>query len=85
MTARAVLRAAAAVAARPWLWATAVRQLLVLAEPGWWRRWPLLPRPEPGYLAFRLQTMYGEEADAPRPGDVVSYLRWCRGYRRALR
>jgi hypothetical protein len=69
-----------AVLRRPSLWGVAVRQVLVLAAPGWWRRWPLLPLPAPGYLAFRMQTAYGDPAAAPRPEDVVSYLRWCRAW-----
>jgi hypothetical protein len=79
---RALVGTAAALAARPWLWATALRQGLVLAPPGWWRRRPFLPRPDPAYLAFRLQTMYGDPRHPLRPADVVAYLRWCRRYRR---
>ena len=77
--------AAVAVALRPRLWPVAVRQLLLLAPRGWWRRPPFLPRPDPDYLAFRLQTMYGDPAHVPTAADVVGYLRWCRGMRRALR
>jgi hypothetical protein len=72
------LGAGLAVARRPALWATAVRQLLRLAPSGWWRRWPPLPRPDPAYLRFRLQTAYGGEGGAPAPADVVAYLAWCR-------
>lgn len=75
----------AAVAARPWLWPTAARQVVVLARAGWWRRRPWLPLPDPAYLAFRLETMYGGRAPEPRAGDVVGYLRWCRGQRALLR
>ena len=70
---------------RPDLWPTAVGQLFRLAAPGWWRRRPFLPLPDPDYLAFRLQTMYGDPAHRPEPGDVVVYLDWCRKYRRLLR
>lgn len=76
---------AGAVLVRPWLWATAARQVMVLAPPRWWRRPPYLPLPDPAYLAFRLETMYGQRARPPQPGDVVAYLRWCRMHRRALR
>ena len=85
MSAAPWLKAAGAVVVRPWLWATAARQLSVLAPPRWWRRRPFLPVPDPGYLAFRLETMYGGAAPTPDGGDVVAYLRWCRSYRRALR
>lgn len=81
MTAAALL----AVLARPWLWATAAVQLFRLAAPGWWRRPPFLPKPDAAYLAFRLQTMYGEGEHDPEPRDVVAYLAWCRSHRRLVR
>ena len=68
------------VAVRPRLWGVAVVQCLRLAAPGWWRRWPPLPLPDPGYLRFRLQTAYGDRVDGPPPGDVVAYLEWCRRF-----
>lgn len=80
---RSWLRAAAAVARRPDLWATALRQASRTAAHGWWRRPPFLPLPDRAYLRFRLETHYGE-AGAPRPGDLVTYLEWCRGEQRAL-
>lgn len=79
------LGAVAAVVARPRLWPTAARQVVLLAPPWWWRRRPYLPVPDAAYLAFRLETMYGGHAPKPVARDVVGYLVWCRGYRRALR
>jgi len=74
--------AVAAVARHPSLWVTGVRQALVLAAPGWWRRRPFLPLPAPEYLRFRLQTAYGGDGErAPDPDDLVTYLRWCRDLR----
>jgi hypothetical protein len=67
----------AAVVVRPWLWWTAVRQLLRTATPGWWRRAPFLPRPDPEYARFRLETAYGRDGRLERE-DLVSYLEWCR-------
>ncbi len=78
-------RAAVAVLVRPGLWGTAVRQVFVLAVPGWWRRWPPLPVPDPAYLRFRLVTAYGDPDRAPEPADVVTYLRWCREWRALAR
>jgi hypothetical protein len=72
-----------AVLVRPSLWVTAVRQLFALAPRGWWRHWPPLPRPDPGYLRFRLVTAYGTTERAADPDDVVAWLRWCRSWRRA--
>jgi hypothetical protein len=71
-----------AVAVRPALWPVAVRQALVLARPGWWRRWPPLPVPDPAYLRFRLRTVYGHPSRPPRPADLLAYLDWCRDFRR---
>jgi hypothetical protein len=78
-------RAGAAVVARPSLWPAAARQALRLARPGWWRRQPFLPAPDPAYLAFRLETQYGDPRARPVPADVVAYLCWCRAQDRLLR
>lgn len=72
--------AALAVAVRPGLWVVAVRQGLRMAVPGWWRRWPPVPRPDPAYVRFRLQTVFGDASKAPAPADVVAYLEWCRRF-----
>ena len=80
MTAGWWRHAALAVAARPALWPIAVVQVMRLAAPGWWRRWPPLPEPDPAYLRFRLQTQYGDADRDPVPADVITYLEWCRGY-----
>ena len=76
---------ALAVARHPALWPTGLAQLLRLAPAGWWRRWPPLPRPDPAYLRFRLQTQYGDPDREPEPADVVAYLEWCRSYGRSAR
>jgi hypothetical protein len=72
---------AASVALHPDVWTTAARQVVVLAAPGWWRRFPPLPLPDRAYLRFRLQTAYGDPDRAPDPGDVVAWLRWCKRIR----
>jgi hypothetical protein len=74
--------AARALAPHPSLWGTAVRQALVLAGSGWWRRAPFLPLPDPAYLRFRLVTAYGGAGRAPEPADLVTYLHWCRAWPR---
>ena len=65
---------------RPSLWPTAVGQSLRLARPGWWKRPPFLPLPDPGYVRFRMQTAYGSSG-SPDPGDLVAYLDWCRRFK----
>ena len=76
--------AVTAVVVRPSLWPIALRQVAVLARPGWWRRAPFLPVPPPAYLAFRLETMYGGDGHPPTGHDVVGYLAWCRSQRKRL-
>jgi hypothetical protein len=77
--------AALALASHPTLWPTAVRQIFVLATPGWWREAPHLPLPDPAYLRFRLQTAYGDPVHDPDPADVVTYLHWCRAWPKLAR
>jgi hypothetical protein len=72
------VRCGLAVAARPALWPTAVRQTRRLARRGWWSQAPFLPLPGRAYLAFRLEVQYGDPTARPVPADVVGYLRWCR-------
>ena len=64
---------------RPSLWPTAAGQALRLARPGWWKRPPFLPVPDPDYVRFRMQTAYGS-AGRPDPDDLVAYLNWCREF-----
>ncbi len=85
MSARWLVGAAGAVLVRPSLWFTALRQLFVLARPGWWRRRPFLPVPDEAYLRFRLQTAYGDPTRQPDPADVITYLHWCRTWSRFTR
>lgn len=74
------VRAAFALCVHPELWATAVRQVFVLAVEGWWRRAPYLPVPDRAYLRFRLQTAYGDSDRSPDPQDLITYLHWCRAW-----
>jgi hypothetical protein len=71
----------AAVVPRPALWWVAVRQWRRTVPDGWWQRWPFLPLPPKEYIAFRMVTQYGADEQAPRRGDVVDYLAWCKGRR----
>jgi hypothetical protein len=77
-----LLRTALAVAARPGLWVTAVRQWNRLRPADWWRTAPFLPLPDRKYMEFRLQTQYGSTSLRPEPKDVVGYLQWCRDWDR---
>lgn len=63
---------------RPTLWLAAFRVLLALAPTGWWRRPPFWPRPDPEWLAFRMETAYGRRDAVPSGADLVDYLGWVR-------
>ena len=64
----------AALARRPLLWPTALRQARAMAPSGWWRRRPFLPVPTADYLALRAVTQYGDAGRAPAAVDVIAYL-----------
>lgn len=71
-----------AVAARPGLWATAVRLVFRSAASGWWRHWPSTPAPPLEYVAFRRETMLGGTGPGRlTPTEVVAYLQWCKRMR----
>jgi hypothetical protein len=76
------LRILGVVLARPSLWPTALRQGWRVVPDRWWARAPYLPVPSRPYVAFRLQTQYGDISHRPEPDDVVNYLRWCRDWQR---
>lgn len=76
------LGAALAVAGRPALWGAALGQLRALAPDRWWATFPPLPRPAPAWLAFRMETAYGDQSARPSARDVVAFLEWCRETRR---
>lgn len=63
---------------RPGLWPTALVVARRLAPRRWWRRPTRLPLPDAGYMAFRMETAYGDAAHPPEPTDLVEYLEWCR-------
>ena len=79
------MRTVGAIARRPGLWRTALRQSRRLTPTGWWRTPPFLPVPAKDYVAFRTVTQYGEIGRSPSPEDVVDYLAWCREWDQTLR
>ena len=73
------------VVAHPSLAPEAMRQLLVVAPRGWWRRPPFLPRPAEGWMAFRAETLEGSGGSGPSASEFAEFLRWARAERRARR
>ena len=74
-----------AVAARPRLWGTALRQWRRTTPHGWWRRRPFLPVPTKDYVRFRLVTQYGSVDHPIETVDVLNYLAWCQDQERLRR
>ena len=60
----------------------AVRMAAATAAPGWFRKAPFVPRPEPGYLDWRMLTAYGRPDAIPTEREVEEFLRWRRVLRR---
>ena len=58
---------------------------LGLVPRAWWRRWPPLPLPDRAWIAFRMETAYGDAGAVPGEEDVVAYLSWCMAERSATR
>lgn len=76
---RQLLPLVPALARRPDLWRTALRQAKRLAPERWWATRPFLPLPAADYMGFRTTTMYGGDGStAPEPADVIVWLEWCR-------
>ena len=78
-----MMSAAAAVARRPGLWVTALRQMRRTVAPRWWSRRPFLPVPSGAYLEFRLVTQYGDAHHRWDRDDVVHYLEWCKAWEKS--
>lgn len=60
----------------------AIRLALATAAPGWFRKAPFVPRPEPLYRDWRLLTAYGRPDATPTEREMEEFLRWRRNLRR---
>lgn len=56
-----------------------------LVPQRWWSRAPFLPIPDRRWLAFRLETAYGDHADGPDAAALVEVLTWSSAFRRHVR
>jgi len=70
------LQSILAVLRRPDLWGESVRSLLAVAPRGWWRQRPFVPRPDPGYMSWRLATAHGDPGSIFSPEELIAYLEW---------
>ena len=70
--------AALAVAARPWLWRVALVQCFSLLPRRSSAGIPRFSRGSRGWIAFRMETAYGDPSARPGARDVVQFLEWCR-------
>lgn len=74
-----VATVARTVLVRPGLWWVAVCQAVRLARPRWWSGDRRIPAPSEDLWHLRMLTAYGGDGTSePDPGDIVSYLCWCR-------
>ncbi len=67
----------------PSLACEAIRLAAATAAPGWFRKAPFVPRPEPRYRDWRLLTAYGRTDARPTEREVEEFLRWRRNLRRS--
>lgn len=67
-----------AIARRPTLIPTAVRQARRMIPRRWWASRPYLPVPRADYLEFRQVTLSGSGDGLPKVADVILWLDWCR-------
>jgi hypothetical protein len=67
----------AGLAREPQLVPDAWRVGRALAPAGWWRRPPFLPLPDRAWIAFRLETAYGDPSATAPAEDLLAFLAWC--------
>jgi len=62
-----------------------LRAAWVFRARGWPRRFPFLPPPPRSYLAWRLDTAYGDPDHRPTDDELIRYLAWTEEMRREMR
>tara|TARA_B100000902_G_scaffold211939_1_gene201533 strand:+ start:207 stop:464 length:258 start_codon:yes stop_codon:yes gene_type:complete len=75
-----LIKVAGLLAIRPGLWTTAFRQVVNLAESGWWKRLPFLPIPSLELIEFRSKTQYGSLETEIEAADVLTWLIWSKEF-----
>lgn len=71
--------------ARPGLWRAMAGAAWAFRAKGWYRRPPFLPLPSPDYVAWRMETAYGDPGAAPPAGELAGFLAWSAAMRRRMR
>jgi hypothetical protein len=66
----------ALLARRPWLLPSLLGLAWATRRRHWYRQLPFLPLPPAPYVAWRMETAYGDRAEAPGPGEAARYLAW---------
>ncbi len=60
----------------------AARLVVAVSPPGWFRKAPFLPRPDPEYRRWRVMTAYGQTDAAMSVEEAKEFLEWRRSLRR---
>ncbi len=81
MNPKLLIRVINLLAVRPGLWVTAISQMFRLAESGWWKRSPFLPKPSQAFLEFRSKTQYGTLETEIEAVDVLAWLVWAKEFK----
>jgi hypothetical protein len=70
---------------RPRLIPALLRAAWAFRARDWYRRPPFLPLPPPSYLAWRMETAYGDADHVPPVDDFERYLVWSARMRAQMR
>ncbi len=70
---------------RPGLWPAMVGAAWAFRAKGWHRRPPFLPLPSSDYVAWRMETAYGDPGAAPPTDELAGFLAWSAAMRRRMR
>ena len=71
--------------ARPRLWPALIGAAWAFRAKGWYRRPPFVPLPSPDYVAWRMETAYGDPDAAPPAEELAGFLAWSAAMRRRMR
>jgi hypothetical protein len=67
---------------RPWLIPALLGMAWAFRRRDWWRRPPFLPLPSRQYIAWRMDTAYGDPEAVPPQREFERFVRWAAAQRR---